>query len=370
MLLTLALAWAVNPYSDDFEDGMMPPWRPDQGLWLEADGSLSGMQDTDGPAVVNPLDHRDLADAIVVTTHVTGEGVGGITYFNGTDGGWCAVWAGHGDVWIGTDSSGAVQVIDGPDPGPDVEVEVVVAIDELETVVVFDGLQAYSGPTSCDAYPPNGDVAISALAGAGTIYFHDWALELGGVDTDGDGADDEDDCAPEDPTISPLAEEVWYDGVDQDCQADDDFDQDHDGVVLDDDCDDTDPFVYPGAEDLWYDGRDSDCGGNDDFDADGDGHQVEGAGGDDCDDGDATTYPGSTTDESDGVDHDCDGFIPAPDTGDTDDTGSGDGDTAADSGDGKDDPGDCGCGTPGRPGAALALGAAALVSAARRRSRR
>lgn len=48
------------------------------------------------------------------------------------------------------------------------------------------------------------------------------------------------------------------------------------------DCDDTDPSVFPGAEEVWYDGVDADCDGNDD-DADGDGISVDA----DCDDEDA-----------------------------------------------------------------------------------
>ena len=32
-----------------------------------------------------------------------------------------------------------------------------------------------------------------------------------------------------DPAIKPGATEIWYDGVDQNCNGDDDFDQDGDG---------------------------------------------------------------------------------------------------------------------------------------------
>ena len=37
------------------------------------------------------------------------------------------------------------------------------------------------------------------------------------------------DCNDADALISPFATELWYDGVDQDCAADDDFDADGDG---------------------------------------------------------------------------------------------------------------------------------------------
>ena len=99
--------------------------------------------------------------------------------------------------------------------------------------------------------------------------------------------------------IGPNAEETWYDGFDQDCKGDDDYDADGDEFVPDDyvglgttgvdgsgflpggDCwdDVLSPAegmlggaeIYPGAPDAWYDGLDNDCGGEDDFDQDGDG---------------------------------------------------------------------------------------------------
>jgi hypothetical protein len=87
-------------------------------------------------------------------------------------------------------------------------------------------------------------------------------------DADGDGVPAlEGDCAPFDPAISPAATEVWYDGVDQDCAGDDDWDADgdaHDGRAAGgDDCDDHDAAVRPGAPDLAGDGVDSDCDGRD-----------------------------------------------------------------------------------------------------------
>ncbi len=38
-----------------------------------------------------------------------------------------------------------------------------------------------------------------------------------GDDADQDGVSDESDCAPEDPTIHPGADEICNDGVDNDC---------------------------------------------------------------------------------------------------------------------------------------------------------
>jgi len=80
------------------------------------------------------------------------------------------------------------------------------------------------------------------------------------------------DCDDEDATIFPNAEEVPYDGIDQDCNRFDLCDADHDGTPVADcddrhvgatDCDDDDPTVHPGADDIPEDGTDQDCDGED-----------------------------------------------------------------------------------------------------------
>jgi hypothetical protein len=146
-----------------------------------------------------------------------------------------------------------------------------------------------------------------------------------GVDQDCAGDDDFDadadghrsvdsgglDCDDSDATVSPDASETWYDGVDQDCSGDDDFDADRDGYPLESDsgeldCDDTRPDVKPGGVEVWYDGIDGDCAGDDDYDADADSFASALYGGDDCDDSDEDIHPDAVEVWYDGVDSDCD----------------------------------------------------------------
>jgi phosphatidylglycerophosphate synthase len=153
-------------------------------------------------------------------------------------------------------------------------------------------------------------------------------------DADQDGYTvEEGDCDDDDRSVHPGAEEVWYDGIDQNCDGLSDDDQDGDGFDVADDCDDTDAEVNPAAEEV-CDGVDNNCDGVTDVgsedavtayvdaDADGwgsddeepitacDGEVPAGYAivGGDCDDGEYTTAP-DALELCDGVDNDCDGEV-------------------------------------------------------------
>jgi ribosomal protein L7/L12/C1A family cysteine protease len=77
------------------------------------------------------------------------------------------------------------------------------------------------------------------------------------------------DCNDDDPDINPFAEEVYGDGVDNNCDgiadefsSDPDVDDDEDGFTeYEGDCNDNDDTIYPGAVEILDDGIDQNCDG-------------------------------------------------------------------------------------------------------------
>ena len=106
-----------------------------------------------------------------------------------------------------------------------------------------------------------------------------------------DGADNDCDGDTDEDLTQTFYADADADGYGSALYAVEDCDEPSGYVADGTDCDDTDPDIFPGAEEVWYDGIDQDCAEDSDDDADGDGHDAYlEAGGDDCDDTDAGTY--------------------------------------------------------------------------------
>ncbi|MCB9691592.1 MAG: hypothetical protein H6736_07240 [Alphaproteobacteria bacterium] len=193
------------------------------------------------------------------------------------------------------------------------------------------------------------DAGVLRLRGSAVVGTATDGSTFGAVqDLDGDGWFPPQDCDDADPTVAPGAPEVCGDGLDQDCDGQDNaavtafLDGDGDGygdlafevcpgalgyAEQGGDCDDSRADRFPGAPET-CDGTDHSCSGDESdasdalpwfVDADGDGHGggpslgmactlPEGASavGDDCDDDDPDRHPGAH-EVCDGVDDDCDG---------------------------------------------------------------
>jgi Putative metal-binding motif len=148
------------------------------------------------------------------------------------------------------------------------------------------------------------------------------------IDSDGDGYGEGcnagPDCNDSDPSINPAADEIPYDGIDNDCNPETpDDDLDGDGFALADDCDDEHPAHWSDCDtcsDSDGDGFGDRCNLGEDcidtdsnhwadcglcIDADGDSYGQNCDLGDDCDDSNPAVNPDAPELPDDGIDTDC-----------------------------------------------------------------
>jgi hypothetical protein len=199
---------------------------------------------------------------------------------------------------------GADEYCDGVDNDCDTDIDEDDAVDALTWYADTDGDgEGDAAVSDIECYQPTGYVENSTDCDDTTIV-------LNTADSDADGFTSCDsDCNDTDATINVDATEIWYDGVDQNCDGASDYDQDGDSYDHMDyggtDCDDENADINTDATEIWYDGTDQDCDTLSDYDADYDGQDSETYGGEDCDDADPDTYTGAPDTPYDGIITDC-----------------------------------------------------------------
>jgi len=172
-----------------------------------------------------------------------------------------------------------------------------------------DGYGADDPVTACTApasYLPTLSAGVDCDDGNAAVHPNADEVCGNGIDDDCDGhGDDNGVNAP-----------TWYPDLDQDtytgtstvvaCARPTDYRAAASSEV---DCNDHDSAIHPGTTETWYDGVDQNCDGADDYDQDGDGYRsaTEWTGGTDCLDTNRDVNPGATEVCNNGQDDDCDG---------------------------------------------------------------
>lgn len=110
--------------------------------------------------------------------------------------------------------------------------------------------------------PEDDRIVVSLVFEDETIdtFTYEVAPELRYADADGDGFLELVDCDDDNPQIHPNMTEIYYNGIDDDCNPSTvDNDKDNDGYPHPEDCDDSSDFVNPGELEIANDAFDNDC---------------------------------------------------------------------------------------------------------------
>ena len=130
-----------------------------------------------------------------------------------------------------------------------------------------------------------------------------------GVDNDCDGLIDSDD-----DSLLLTEENIWFFDADGDGFGNPDVYvlsciQPDDHVEISGDCDDTVTTIHYGAQEIWYDGIDQNCQGGSDYDQDRDGENAVEYGGTDCNDLNFAINTRAVEILGDNIDDNCDGSL-------------------------------------------------------------
>lgn len=254
----------------------------------------------EGPSIVVLLEGVAVMSA--VDTALAEGSVGTYCFDNGTDAG---CWFDDLHV-VGTDPNAdadndGVNETEDCDDTDATRAAIVPAWPDLDR----DGFGDADGDPLVGCVPPDGYAANGLDCDDAAAAINPAAIErCDGADQDCDGVIDDD----------AVDAPAWFEDVDGDgwgdggrsvggCNGPEGYVSGASGF----DCDDGDSTVNPEADEVWYDGIDQDCDGAVDWDRDADGAVGAEAGGADCDDASASVFPDALDVPDDGIDQNCNG---------------------------------------------------------------